>query len=96
MIFIVALLMIPFSAILNGWALSKLWAWFFMPTLGLPALSIPQAIGVACVVTYLTYQHPNATSAEKPFQKVLLGAILISVFRPAFAVAFGWVVQMFL
>jgi len=44
------------SCLLRGWVLSILWRWFMVPTLGLPALSVPQAIGIALVVGMLTHQ----------------------------------------
>lgn len=43
-----------YGAMMNGWALSKLWSWFIVSTFALPALTIPAAIGVALVVNYLT------------------------------------------
>ena len=43
------------SCLLRGWVLSILWRWFMVPTLGLPALSVPQAIGIALVVGMLTH-----------------------------------------
>ena len=42
---------------LDGWALSVLWGWFLVPTLGLPDLSFIQATGIAIIVEFLTYQH---------------------------------------
>lgn len=36
----------------NGWAISLLWGWFLVPTLGVRAISVVEAIGIAMVVCY--------------------------------------------
>ena len=40
----------------EGWALSWLWLWFFVP-LGLPPLSLPHAVGVNIAAGLLTNQY---------------------------------------
>jgi len=40
--------------ILRGFVLSQLWAWFVVPALGAPSLSIGEAIGITLVVSFLT------------------------------------------
>ena len=52
------------AAVLNGWVLSIIWKWFFVPTLHLPSLSIPQAIGIALVVSFLTKQDIDCKKEE--------------------------------
>jgi len=74
------------SSVLNGWALSILWGWFFVPTLGMPQISVVQAIGIAMVVSYLTYQYiddesnnlirPFILAFARPFIAVIIGAIV--------------------
>lgn len=95
-IYVVALIMTPVSAILNGWALSKLWEWFVVPPFDLPSLSIPEAIGVALIVSYLTFFHVDAEPNSSDDNSKALQSIYRSVLAPVFAVAIGWVVQMFL
>jgi hypothetical protein len=61
---IVALVVL--STLLRGYALSVLWGWFMVPTLGLPHLSVAQAIGIAIVVSFLTYQdHSDLQKKEE-------------------------------
>jgi hypothetical protein len=84
------------AAILNGWGLSVLWGWFFVPTLGLPQLGVVQAIGIAMVVGYLTYQHIDTQPKDGEAMEKLVNAGITSVIRPVFAVAFGWVVHSFM
>jgi hypothetical protein len=55
--------MVITSTIVNGWALSLLWAWFVVPIFELPALSLMQAIGIAMIINFST-----ANLAKENFQ----------------------------
>lgn len=80
------------SVLLNGWALSLLWAWFVVPTFPvLPVLTLGQAIGLASVVSFLTYQYVDAEpkKSEAKFLEISLNVIL----RPVFAVLFGLAIR---
>ena len=52
---VILLIVLPFSLILNGLVLKKLWGWFVVANFGLKPLSIPSAIGIALIVSFLTY-----------------------------------------
>ena len=87
---LLVVLMVPIY-LLNGWALQWLWAWFVAP-LGLPLLSMPHAIGLGVIVSFLTFHH-----TPKEGEKVKSGRALLMLFlRPPIAVAVGWVVQRFM
>jgi len=43
--------------ILSGYILSLLWTWFIAP-LGVPEISVVQAIGIYVLVTFLTNKKP--------------------------------------
>lgn len=90
-------LLVALGAVLNGWALSILWGWFIAPLFGLPTLSVPAAIGLALVVTFLTKHYEDVAKDEtkKPAEKFAM-ACGVLVMKPAFAVAIGWVVTKFL
>jgi len=45
------------SLILTAFVLTYLWGWFIVP-LGVKALSIPHAVGISAIVTYLV-QRPG-------------------------------------
>jgi len=82
------------SSIINGFVLTKLWAWFMVPAFGLPQLSIPIAIGVSMVVKYLTYQKPPESKDENNVNKIgeALGFV---IFYPLITLFIGWVVHFF-
>ena len=76
------------STVLNGWALHLLWGWFFVPIFNLPVLSIGQSIGVAMVVSFLTYQPSKSEDG---------GTIAVMlVIRPFIAVLLGFIVKQFI
>lgn len=53
--------MLPLS-FYEGWALTYVWKWFFVPLFHLPELSIWNAAGVALVVRHL---HPHCDDKRK-------------------------------
>lgn len=83
-------LLIGASAMWRGYVLSILWAWFIVPTFGLPALSIPFAIGLALVVGFLTASNAK----KKDFE--WLNAIGVLVLGPAMTLLMGWIVTRFI
>ena len=68
-----ALALVPLSVLfvaglvtLDGWILTKLWAWFVVTTFHLPPLTIAPAIGLTGTVGYLTHQRrPQGTWTEE-------------------------------
>lgn len=83
--------LIPLGVMWSGFALSKLWAWFLVPALGVPQLSIPAAIGLALVVSYMTYQNTNADEDKDTTERVINAALMLAL-KPAIALGLGWVV----
>ena len=79
----------------SGLVLSLLWAWFFVPSFGLPPLSIPNAIGVALVVTYMTYQYQPDGKEGKGGIESLASKFGLLALRPAVALLLGWLVKQF-
>lgn len=86
------------SAIWSGFVLCKLWAWFIIPTFGLPALSVGVAIGIALLINYLTAQPLSNSKQDngKSASEKLWEAILVPLLRPAISLLFGWIVTLFL
>lgn len=92
---IAVMVMIPVGAIANGLALSTLWGWFIIPAFGAPALSIVTAIGLAMVVSYMTYQY-NETQQAGNTTTALIKAIIMTILRPAMALGVGYIVHLFM
>jgi len=82
--------------VFSGYTLSILWQWFVMPIFPAPELTIPTAIGLAMIVTYLTHQDTKSDTEGKGYGEILLEMTLKGIGRPAGALFFGWIVTLFL
>jgi hypothetical protein len=82
--------LLALAATFNGWVLSILWGWFFVPILGLPALGVAQAIGISTVVGYLTHQHRKTPEGEEAEAFAYIAA------QPLFALLIGYIVKSFM
>lgn len=85
------ILLIPLAFIFSGYTISVLWLWFVVPSFGLAALSIPQAMGISLIVSYLTHQLPKKDEKEDS-KNELWRAIGFSLVRPFLALAIGWLI----
>jgi hypothetical protein len=85
-----------YGALMNGWALSKLWLWFIVPTFDLPPISIPAAIGMAIVVGYMSKTIKPTKPGEKTYGEALLEDFGVSTFKPLFALLIGSIVRLYL
>lgn len=74
------------SAILNGWVLSYLWAWFLVP-LGVRPLGVAWAIGLAVLVGLLTNHHVPVKDQKIDSYELLAGQIV----RPLLALLVGYI-----
>jgi len=93
----VTILLMVFSALFNGYALSVLWGWFIVPTFNSPQLSIPAAIGVSMIVGYLAKTiKVDDEDKQKPFGETLFKGAVLSVLKPTIALMFGWVVSVWM
>ena len=76
-------------ALLRGWVLSILWAWFVVP-LGVIAVSVPHAVGLSILITMLTLhktEDKDRTTEEK------IAAYVMVVIYPLMSLFFGWIWQ---
>lgn len=81
-------------AVLRGWVLSILWAWFLVP-MGLPPISIPYAIGISLVFGMLakdSYSKSDDDDTREDTIKRLVGIYV----APLLILFIGWIVKQFL
>jgi hypothetical protein len=81
--------LIVLSLLLNGWVFSWLWLWFLVP-LGLPAIGVVHAIGIAGAVGYITKDRKRSK------ESVNWGDVGFSVLAPFVALGFGYVITLFM
>lgn len=88
-------LLVVFEMLLSGWTISVLWAWFVVTTFKTAALTIPQSIGLALIVSYLTKQYQN-NKTEDNAADAFAKAFFLILFKAVFALSIGWVVTLFM
>jgi len=86
---LVGLLSLPFLFLIKGLVLSTLWSWFIVP-LGVPAISIPMAIGIGIVAAYMTGIDDNGFNTDS-MRDVLKGIV-----HPLVILFIGWIVLFFM
>lgn len=89
-----ALALVFAGALWSGYVLSILWSWFMAPIFSLPMLSIPQAIGVALVIGYLTKQSKSNLKKDENHESYKDWVEML--LSPAAALLVGWIVKQFL
>lgn len=87
---------VSISWLLRGYVLSVLWRWFMVPTLGLPVLSVPQAIGIALVVGMLTHQNYHYPEKEDEKTSTKVTRFLEPFLAPFATLLVGWIVRQYM
>ncbi|HEX5446798.1 MAG TPA: hypothetical protein VFW87_23470, partial [Pirellulales bacterium] len=77
--------LMPVTAILRGWVLSILWAWFIASQFGLPTLGIAQAIGIALTVGMFAPRGKCPDKDERAVYERMIEAIVWSTLAPPLA-----------
>lgn len=89
-VFVASLILWLPLVIYNGWALSVLWVWFVVPTFGLTALSLGQAIGISLVVGFFIARPASLVSDEDKMIH-FLNILSFHLLAPIATVGAGWV-----
>lgn len=93
---VTAIVAVVVGCILNGLALELLWDWFVVSLFHLPYLSVAQAIGLALVIRVFHGVSTSEAKTNKTFGQSIVSLVVTSVGSPLMAIAFGWVVRIFL
>lgn len=83
-----AALLISVGSIIDGLAISMLWNWYLVPTLGVKTLSIPVAIGLDLLLACFLGMRGlvGATKEDSTWSRIITRYTL-----PLIALATGWV-----
>lgn len=88
----------PLTLMLRGWTLQTLWAWFIVPVFGLTVLTVPRAIGLSLLISFVTLQINPRDLKPDPngltWDRTILGTIM-NVLACAFSLGIGWIVHHF-
>jgi hypothetical protein len=89
------IVVLVYAQLLSGFTLATLWGWFVVPTFNCVSLSVPAAIGISSVVSYLTHQY-TSTRKDEDYGDLLAKAFGHATARPIVALTFGFVVKWFI
>jgi hypothetical protein len=92
----IVIILVPLSIIMRGWVLSIMWGWFIVPLFGLPALTIPYAIGVSAVIALLKGSSTDNKKDDKKALEKFLEALFVAFVAPLITLGFGWIVLQFI
>lgn len=84
------------GGILRGFVLAVMWGWFIQP-LGVPAIDVAQAIGIALIAAFL-FQGKGATDDSNGggFGEAFVGALATAILSPLFLLVLGWFIHLFM
>jgi len=87
-------LLLIVSVTVRGFVFSELWGWFVVP-LGVTDLSVGHAIGLAMIVSYLTYQaDARSEKFERQAFQELVGAAFVRVISSGMMFwGIGWIIH---
>ncbi len=90
--------LVAVSAILNGWVLATIWAWFIVP-FGIQQIGIAHGIGI-CLVGRLIMGGANGIGNNDKKYKDNVEKLLVSVgalfFAPLFVLCVSWIAKNFM
>lgn len=83
------------SMLLNAYTIICLWTWFIVPTFELKSLNMIQALGLALIIGYLTYQ-PNDVFKEQKGSERFISMITYTTFNSLGFLTLGYIYHLFM
>ncbi len=87
-------LMVPL-AFVYGWVLTMFWAWFVVPTFGVPMLGIWPAVGINLLLGLVTRQANQCHADDMRDSNEKLSAAIVQLIWPLVVLGFGWIIWQF-
>jgi len=95
LVLLLGLAILVIGLIVKGYVLGALWGWFIVPVFGLPKLSVPSAIGIALIVSYLTTQKIETNNGDKGVSEKYGKQVIIAILYPLFILFLSWIIHQF-
>ena len=83
------------TAVWSGYVFSVLWSWFIAGQFGLGDIGVANAIGLAIAIRLMTNQH-KMDDVERKYSDVLVHGFSYGITAPLVALAYGYVVTLFI
>ena len=90
--FMIIVLSIIISPIINGFVFSKLWLWFIVPTFQIQPLRIVEAIGIVFLINFILSKRVEET---KEFWENFIKNVIFIILMGGFALLSGWILTLF-
>lgn len=85
-------LLTPWTSILRGYVISKLWAWFIVAAFGVPGIGIAIGAGLSLLVSVLTINPKVKLNESSSWWEDAFISTGISLY----ALGIGWVIARFI
>lgn len=92
--FMVITLIMIISPIINGFVLSKLWLWFIVPIFQIRQISLIEAIGLVCFISFIAAK--KVKTEQDKFWQELGENVAFLIFSCIFALGGGWIITLFM
>jgi len=81
------------TTVWRGYVLSVMWAWFIVATFGMPAITVPVAVGIMYGVMLFKHMPSKIETDNRQEYSTLL---VFDVIAPAVVLLFGWIAKAFM
>lgn len=93
--FMVVLLGMIITPIVNGFVIAKLWFWFIVPTFEQNPLRLVEAIGLALFCNFMLARYEKTDPSDNYWEQYFTRMFFILSIA-GFALLTGWIVQSFM
>ena len=93
---LISLAICPVLAFVRGYTLHVLWGWFLTPGFSWPSPGVAVCIGISVMTGYLLVWVSQDKDKDESFTDALVRQIVQPLGSAGTALAFGWVVKLFM
>lgn len=86
-------ILLVLSSIYHGFVLTKLWSWFVISTFNAPVPSLPAAIGLSLIVSFLAKNSDSKSDENESLTDVIVGTTIKAAVIPTLALITGYIVR---
>jgi hypothetical protein len=83
------------TTILQGFVLSKLWAWFIMPIFQTEPLRVVESVGILTFVAIFNMRY-DKKAYKSEFWKAIIERMIFVLTICAYILLFGWIVSLYM
>lgn len=83
------------TTLIGGFVFQTLWGWFIVPTFTMQPMTLIQAIGISCFISYIKMNLGKKNDDEFSMEFVLK-VLVMSVVMALLILGFGWIITLFM